>query len=149
MLVGNVFEKTDAQTAWQLCADKAADWVRTCWLDHMRSGDRQWEETNVEDPAALVGLREEGFAGLVGMDYLFKWWGAEDGDGLAGVFEAIWKIAGDEGDAPIACYRTWIKLAERDFVLGLHQGEGAKRDANRNAFREAFSTWRDIYTGRR
>ena len=71
MLIGNVLEKTDAQAAWQLCADKLADWVRTSWLDHTSAGDKRWEEAFHEDPNALPGLQIEGFKGLVGLDYIF------------------------------------------------------------------------------
>ena len=75
MLVGNILEKTDAVSAWQLSADKLADWVRSSWLGHRHDGIAKWEDGMPEDPAALTGLRAEGFAGLVGLDYIFKWSG--------------------------------------------------------------------------
>lgn len=149
MLIGSVLEKTPAESAWQLTADRLADWVRTSWLDHKKEGVAQWEDTMVEDPSALVGLRAEGFKGLVGLDYIFKWWGAGDSEELSGVVDVIWKVIRDDdadGDADgVNCYRTWIRLAERDFILGLYKEEGAKRQATRAEFREAFHLWRDLF----
>ena len=149
MLIGNVLEKTDAEAAWQVSASKLADAVRTSWQEHTNAGDKQWEETFFEDPLAIIGLREEGFKGLVGLDYIFKWWGAEDSEALAGAVEVLWKTIRDEdqdGDVEgINCYRTWVKLAERDFILGLYKEEGAKREKNREAFREAFKIWKGLF----
>ena len=142
MLIGNVLEKTPAEAAWQLCADKLADAVRTCWQENTGKGEKQWEDAWHEDPAAMQGLRAEGFKGLVGLDYIFKWWGAPDSEELAGVVDVIWKVMSDDG---IATYRTWIKLAERDFVLGLYREEGAKRQKNREGFRDAFAQWRELF----
>ncbi|MCD7769540.1 MAG: hypothetical protein LUH36_05415 [Oscillospiraceae bacterium] len=76
------------------------------------------------------------------MDYIFKWWGAKDDEELAGQVDVIWKVASDEG---VSSYRSWIKLAERDFILGRYRDERAKRDANRAAFREAFAQWRKLF----
>lgn len=143
MLVGNILEKTDAQCAWQLCADKLADWVRSSWQEHQKQGAKKWEDTWHEDPNALPGLREEGFAGLVGLDYVLKWWGGEDSEALSGELDVIWKTV-DSNDE-IVCYRSWIKLAERDFVLGLYKEEGAKREVNREAFRAAFAQWKELF----
>ena len=142
MLVSNILEKTPAEAAWQLCASKLADWVRTSWQEHKNAGAKQWEDAMPEDPAALTGLREEGFGTVVGIDYIFKWWGNVDSEGLAGQIDVIWKLA--EGDG-IVCYKSWIKLAERDFVLPLYREEGAKREANRAAFRDAFATWKKLF----
>lgn len=142
MLVSNVLEKTPAETAWQLCADKLGDWVRTSWQEHEKLGVKQWEDTMHEDPAALPGLREEGFSGLVGLDYILKWWGSSDSEALAGQLDVIWKTMNGES---VVCYKTWIKLAERDFIFGLYREEGAKRDANRAAFRDAFAQWRSLF----
>ena len=61
MLIGNVLEKTSAEFAWQLCADKLADRVRDIWLVNTKLGARKWEESFSEDPNALPGLRKEGF----------------------------------------------------------------------------------------
>ena len=141
MLIGNVLEKTPAEAAWQLCADKLADWVRTSFLEHRSAGHKKWEDATHEDPAALPGLREEGIAGLVGLDYILKWWGSEDAAALAGQLDVVWKIMDGDG---LVCYKTWIKLAERDFILGIHKEEGAKREANRAAFRDAFVQWQKL-----
>jgi hypothetical protein len=142
MLIGNVLEKTDAEAAWELCADKLADWVRTTWQAHKKMEATQWEETAHEDPAALIGLREEGFAGLVGLDYILKWWGSGDLDELAGEVDVVWKVMRDN---KVVCYRSWIKLANRDFVLGIYKEEGPKRDANRASFRQAFAQWKKLF----
>ena len=143
MLVGNVLEKTDATAAWQLSADKLADWVRSVWQENTKLGLTAWEAGMPEDPAAFAGLREEGFKDLVGLDYIFKWWGGKgDSDALAGQVDVIWKIIESDG---VATYRTWIKIAERDFILGLYKEEGAKREKNREAFREAFAQWKELF----
>ena len=142
MLIGNVLEKTTAEAAWQLCADKLADRVRDKWQENAKGGLKKWEETFSEDEAAIPGLREEGFANLVGVDYMFRWWGGTDSEELAGQVDVIWKIA---TEAEIYCYRTWVKLAERDFVLGLYREERDKRAANREAFREAFAQWKGLF----
>ena len=142
MLISNVLEKTPAIAAWQLSADKLADWCRTSYLDHLNAGVRQWEDATHEDPAALQGLREEGFGQVVGLDYILKWWGSPDSEDLAGQLDVIWKVI--EGDG-VACYKTWIKLAERDFILGIQRTEGAKREATRAEFRDAFAQWRELF----
>lgn len=145
MLIGNILEKTDAVAAWQLCADKLADWTRSSWQEHIEQGAGSWEDSMHEDPNAMLGLREEGFARLVGVDYIFKWWGAKDSEALAGVLDVIWKTTGGSEGEPVSCYRTWIKLAERDFILGLYRTEGEKREANREEFRKAFAQWRELF----
>lgn len=139
MIVSNILEKTPAEAAWQLCAYKLADWVRTSWQAHMSAGVKQWEDAMPEDPAALIGLREEGFGNIVGLDYILKWWGSDDSEALSGQLDVIWKVM--EGDE-LACYKSWIKFAERDFVLPLSREESAKREANRKAFRDAFASWK-------
>ena len=144
MLIGTTFEKTSAVSACELCADKLADWVRTVWQRNTDQGIPQWEAAEIEDPAAIPGLREEGFAGLVGIDYIFKWWGSSDHDDLAGVVDVVWKVKGVNTES-IDCYKTWIKLADRDFVLGLQNSEPAKREANRAEFRKAFAQWKALY----
>lgn len=144
MLIGNVLEKTDAVSAWQLCADKLADWVRNSWQEHTKLGIKQWEDTASEDPAAFPGLRKEGFKNLVGLDYILKWWSGDSPDGLGGELDVIWKtVSEDEKD--IICYRSWIRLADRDFLLGLHKEESDKRQANREAFREGFAQWKTLF----
>ena len=142
MLIGNVLEKTPAEAAWQLCADKLADWVRTSFQEHARQGAKQWEDAFHEDPAALPGLRAEGFKGLVGLDYIFKWWGGRDSEELSGQLDVIWKIIDGEH---VACYKTWIKLAERDFILGIYRVEDGKREANREEIRAAFAKWKTLF----
>lgn len=142
MLIGNVLEKTTAESAWELCADKLADRVRDVWLENRKKGLNNWEEAFSEDAAALPGLREEGFGDLVGLDYIFKWWGAEDADELAGEVDVIWKLAGEED---ILCYRSWVKLAQRDFILGLYKAERDKREASRAEYRKAFAQWKELF----
>lgn len=145
MLIGNVLEKTSAEWAWQLCADKLADQVRDSWLVNQKKGVKNWEIGFSEDPGALPGLQKEGFKGLVGLDYIFKWWGAEDSDGLAGEVDVIWKVIGENDDDSVICYRSWVKLAERDFILGLYKDERSKREVNREAFRDAFAQWKELF----
>lgn len=147
MLIGNVLEKTPSDAAWQLSADKLADWVRTSFLDHKKQGSEKWEDAMHEDPAVLPGLREEGFEGLVGLDYIFKWWGAGDPEALGGEIDVLWKTVAPSEQDGVRCYRTWIKLAERDFTLGLYPEERVKRERTREAFREAFAQWRKLFTG--
>jgi len=142
MLIGNVLEKTSAESAWELCADKLADRVRDAWLQSRAKGLTAWEEAFSEDQTALPGLREEGFGDLVGLDYIFKWWGAQDADALAGEIDVIWKLAGEDG---VVCYRSWAKLAERDFILGIYREEKAKREETRKAFRAAFAQWKELF----
>ena len=145
MLIGSVLEKTDAVSSWQLCADKLADWSRSVWLENSAKKDlKTWETSIMENPDAIPGLREEGFKDLVGIDYILKWWGAKDGDELAGQLDVIWKV-GVPGDGQVKCYRTWIRLAGRDFVLGLYKDEGSKREFNREQFRRAFEQWRVLF----
>ena len=50
-----------------------------------------------------------------------------------------------EGDS-ISCYKSWIKLAERDFILGVQKTEAGKREATRAEFREAFAQWRKLFS---
>lgn len=142
MLIGNVLEKTTAESAWELCADKLADRIRDIWQEKTKLSAVRWEEAFAEDAQALPGLREEGFGNLVGLDYIFKWWGANDSDELAGEIDVIWKVAGEDN---IVCYRSWLKVAERDFILGLYKDERSKREVNRNAFREAFAQWKELF----
>lgn len=54
----------------------------------------------------------------------------------------VWKIKEENG---LACYKTWIRLAERDFILGLYREEGAKREATRKEFRRAFAQWNELF----
>ena len=145
MLIGNVLEETDAVSAWQLCADKLADWSRSVWMENTaKKGLKTWEISIMENPGAIPGLREEGFKGLVGLDYILKWWGPTDSDELGGELDAIWKVMPEDG-GEIECYRTWIRLAGRDFLLGLYKDEGSKREYNREQFRSAFAQWKELF----
>ena len=148
MLIGNFLEKTTAESAWHLCSDKLADSIRNIWLDNTEQGILTWEMMLSEDPGALPGLREEGFEGLVGLDYIFKWWGGQDSDDLAGEIDVIWKVLSIEEEDNIICYRTWLKVAERDFVLGMYPDERSKREVFRESFRKAFQQWRDLFTSK-
>ena len=144
MLIGSVLEKTDAVTAWQLCADKLADWSRSMWLENTSKGLKTWEISIMENPAAIPGLREEGFRGLIGVDYILKWWGPVDSDELAGELDVIWKVV-PEGFDEVSCLRSWVRLAGRDFTLGLYKDEGGKREYNRKQFRDAFEQWKGLF----
>ena len=144
MLVGNILEKAKAEQAWHICADKLADRVRDIWLAKTAQGVARWEETFAEDSAALPGLREEGFGALVGVDYIFKYWGSTDEDAVAGEITVVWKIIRDDGSG-IDCYRSWVRLTDFDFILGLQKEERDKREANRAAFREAFAAWLKLF----
>ncbi len=79
---------------------------------------------------------------MVGLDYILRWWGSPDSEELAGELDVMWKIMTASG---IACYKTWIKLADRDFILGLYRDEDAKRTVIRKEFHQAFAQWRDLF----
>lgn len=141
MLVGSILEKTQAEYAWELCADKLADWVRSNWQKNKDMGFGQWSEMTSEDAGALRGLQKEICDRLVCLDYILKWWGGNDAEVLAGELDVIWKVL--EGDS-VACYRTWIRLADRDFYCaGMDEDE--KRAANRKEFRDAFAKWKELF----
>lgn len=144
MLVVSTFEKTPAEYAWQMAADRLSDNVRNTWLDFTQRGIRQWEEMYSEDVNALPGLREEGFDGLVGLDYIFKWRGPKEDDPYCGEIDVIWKILRSEQDG-VSCYRTRLKVDEQDFIRGLHKDERDKREASRADFRDAFAQWKENY----
>lgn len=145
MLIGNTLEPSEVSYAWQHAANRLADRVRNVWLENKKLGLPVWEETFSEDPKAIPGLREEGFGELVGLDYIFRWWGADDSDALGGEVDVIWMIAGDEPAKPVESYKTWIKLAERDFILGLYGTENQKRRVNREEFQKAFARWKELF----
>ncbi len=145
MLIGNVLEDIQAEQAWHLCADKLADRVRDIWLQNTGAGIKQWEVGLIEDFNALEGLAEEGAKGLVGLDYIFKWWGGKKPDDMAGEIDVIWKTVSDESSAPLRCRRSWLKVASRDFLLSDYREEYEKREANRAAFREAFALWMELF----
>lgn len=141
-------EKTTAESALHLCSDKLADSIRNIWLENTKQGVVSWEKMLSEDPCALPGLREEGFESLVGLDYIFKWWGGQDSDDLAGEIDVTWKVIGKEEMDNILCYRTWIKVAERDFVLGMYPDERSKREVFRASFHRAFKQWRELFASK-
>ena len=145
MLIGNTLEPSKTSYSWEIAANRVADRVRNTWLENRKIGLSVWEETFSEDPLAIPGLREEGFTNLVGLDYIFRWWGAEDSDALAGELDAIWMIAGDDPSKPVECCKTWVKLADRDFILGLYGAETQKREVNREEFRKAFARWKELF----
>ena len=148
MLIGNILEDIQAERAWHLCADKLADRVRDIWLQNTAAGVKQWEVGLTEDFAALPGLADEGIKGLVGLDYIFKWWGGKRPDDMAGEVDIIWKTASEEPGAPLRCRRSWIKMANQDFLLNDYKEEYEKREVNRAAFREAFALWLELFRGK-
>lgn len=146
MLVGITLEKSEAICAWQICADRLADWMRNTWLNHEAVCDAQWEDATTEQATAIPGLQSEGFQNLVSVDYILKWWGSNDLEELSGELNVVWKICKvDETGSHFECYRTWIRLAPRDFVLGQYRNEFEKREANRAAVREAFHQWQELF----
>lgn len=142
MLISEVMEKTSKTTAAENMANRLADKVRNIWLENTNAGINQWEENFYEDPDGVAFLRSESFPDLVGIDYIFKWWGHADVEGLAGELEVLWKVKGAQG---VDIYKTWIRFARRDFVIAIVQEEARKREINRKEFRKAFATWQDIY----
>ena len=142
MLISEVMEKTSKTTAAENMANRLADKVRNIWLENTNAGITQWEENFYEDPDGVAFLRSESFPDLVAIDYIFKWWGHKDVEGLAGELEVLWKVNGPEG---MDIYKTWIRFARRDFVIALVQEEARKREINRGEFRKAFATWQQIY----
>lgn len=142
MLISEVMEKTSKTTAAENMANRLADKVRNIWLENTNAGITQWEENFYEDPDGVAFLRSESFPDLVAIDYIFKWWGHKDVEGLAGELEVLWKVKGKEG---MEIYKTWIRFARRDFVIAIAQDETRKREINRKEFRKAFATWQKIY----
>ena len=146
MLVSKSMERIPSMTASENMADRLADRMRNIWLGKRAVGLDRWEENFFEDPDGVAFLRRESYPGLIGIDYIFKWWGANgDLDGLAGELEVLWKVEENQG---VSLYKTWIKLADRDFVMGTIPEESAKRVANRQEFRAAFAQWQKIYQNR-
>ena len=145
MLISEIMEKAAPMTAAENMANRLADKVRNIWLENRNAGQNQWEENFYEDPDGISFLRSESFPNLVGMDYIFKWWGNEDLEGLAGELEVLWKVRENN---EIEIYKTWIRFADRDFVIGTVREESAKREVNRRDFREAFAQWQKLYVNR-
>ena len=142
MLISEILEKTQQMSAAENMANRLADKVRNLWLTNRAEGRNRWEENFFEDPDGVSFLRRESFPGLLGIDYIFKWWGNDDIEGLAGELEVLWKVEEDHG---VAIYKTWIRLADRDFVIGPVREESEKREVNRKEFRRAFAQWEQLY----
>ena len=142
MLIGNVMEKTPPTIVMENMASRLADRVRNIWLENREKGMEQWEENFFEDPDGIRFLRSESFPDLVGIDYIFKWWGSADVEGLAGELEVLWKV---RKDAEMNIYKSWIRFADRNFILGQFQDERQKREHNQAEFRKAFRTWQQCY----
>lgn len=142
MLIGEIMELTPSVTAAENMASRLADRVRNIWLENRAAGNGRWESNFYEDPDGVAFLRGEEFPNLQGIDYIFKWWGSEDPDGLAGELEVLWKAT---VGGSMKIYKTTIRFAPRDFVLGHISGESRKREANRADFRKAFAIWQKLY----
>lgn len=142
MLIGSVMERTPPTIAAENMASRLADRVRNIWLVNREKGIGQWEENFFEDPDGIGFLQSENFPDLVGIDYIFKWWGSDDVEGLAGELEVLWKVK-KSGEMNI--YKSWIRFADRDFILGQFSEEYQKREFNQAEFRKAFQTWQQCY----
>ena len=142
MLISKVLEKTESVTAAENMANRLADKVRNIWLENQQAGYDRWEENFYEDPDGVNFLRSESFPDLQAIDYIFKWWGNEDLEGLAGEVEVLWKVKAGHG---VEIYKTWIRLAPRDFILGTYKEESQKREVTRGEFRKAFDIWQKLY----
>lgn len=142
MLVGKIMEAIPAATAADNMANHLADQIRNIWLENTNAGIDRWEVNLYEDARGVEFLRRESFPGLIGLDYIFRWWGHEDPDGLAGDVEVLWKVQTDTG---VKMFKTTIRFGERDFTLSLKQAESQKREQFRAEFREAFRSWKALY----
>ena len=142
MLISSIMEKTPQVIAAENMANRLADRVRNIWLSNRKQGVTQWEENFFEDTEGVMFLQSESFPNLVGIDYIFKWWGNEDIEGLAGELEVLWKV---QNGSEMSIYKTWIRFADRDFILGHISEESKKREVNRSEFRSAFQTWQQCY----
>lgn len=144
MLISEIMEETPPMTAAENMANRLADHIRNIWLDNTQMGVDQWEVNFYEDADGVSFLRGEDFPDLQGIDYMFQWWGHEDSDGLAGRLDVLWKV---NRNGNISIYKTSIRFAPRDFILGA-QSERKKREINRAEFRRAFAVWRELYQNR-
>ena len=142
MLIGRVFELTPDVPAYENMANRLADRIRDIWLVHKNRGDSNWQDTFFEDPDGVVYLSRESFPNLKGIDYIFRWWGHEDDQGLAGDLQVIWKIMSG-GEMKI--YRTTIRFADRDFPSSSLKQETRYRVEMRQQFSEAFQLWQQLY----
>jgi hypothetical protein len=144
MLIGRIFEATPQVTAAENIATRLADRIRNLWLEHVARGEHCWEDNFFEDPDGIVFLRDESFPLLQGIDYIFRWWGNKDDEGLAGDLEVLWKIRFQE---EMHFYKTTIRFAAQDFPLHNHpKGEDEIREAFKVQFRHAFTVWQKLYT---
>jgi hypothetical protein len=142
MLVSEILEKSKHETAVENLANHLADRVRNSWLDNVNAGRTQWEDNFYEDADAINFLRGESFPGLQGIDYIFRWWGKEDVDDLAGELDVLWKVEDAEG---VNIYKSWIRFSDLDFLLGAFREEAQKREKFRQEFRDAFDRWQVLY----
>jgi hypothetical protein len=142
MLIGEVMEKTPSVTAAENMASRLADRVRNIWLNNEKAGITSWEENFYEDPDGVAFLRGESFPNLEGIDYIFRWWGSDDLDELAGDLQVLWKVKTEGG---VELFKTTIRFANWDFVLGTIKGETKKREFTRSEFCKAFGIWQNLY----
>lgn len=143
MQVSAIMERTEPTIAAENMANRLADRVRNIWLEKKNAGVKAWEENFFEDADGIKFLEKESFPNLVGIDYIFRWWGdGRDEDGLAGELDVLWKA---EVNSSMYIYKTWIRFADRDFIIGITPNEDRKRDINREAFRDAFAQWQKLY----
>lgn len=143
MLVSKVFEKTPKVSASENMSARLADRVRNIWLSSTNKGREPWEENFAEDPEGIAFFREECMPGLQGIDYIFRWWGSDDLEELAGDLEVLWKIYQDSN---MEIYKTTIRFANQDFVMGGIPTESKKREAFKQEFRKAFDSWIKLYS---
>lgn len=144
MLIGKVIDKANVDYTWEIVADKLADLVRNIWLDNRPAGVNEWEQAFGEDPVNVEFMRKEGVRNLVNIEYIFKWWGSDDSEDLAGQLDVIWAFENEE-TGKCDFYATWIKLADRDFIVGIAGDESEKREATRKEIRSAFKGWIELF----
>lgn len=142
MLIGQILEVTPQVSAAENMAARLADRIRNLWLEHDTHGEHRWEDNFYEDPDGIAFLREESFPLLQGIDYIFRWWGADDDEGLAGDLEVLWKVWINN---EMHFYKTTIRFAERDFRKGHTQEEESIRENFKANFRKAFQIWQGLY----
>ncbi len=144
MLIGKVIDRARVEYTWEIVSDKLADLVRNIWLDNRNSGVNEWEQAFGEEPVNIEYMRKEGVRDLVNIQYIFKWWGNADSDGLAGQLDVIWTFD-NENTGKCDYYATWIKFADRDFIIGIAGDEAEKREVTRKEIRSAFATWLELF----
>ena len=142
MQISAVMEKMKPEIAAENMANRLADRVRNIWLEKIDAGYTQWEENFFEDSEGVHFLERESFPDLVGIDYIFRWWGSRDADGLAGELTVLWK---SEVNGTMTIFKTWVRFSEMDFTLGIVRDETRKREAFRSEFREAYAQWQKLY----